>query len=182
MTDRQRRLVKPSLTLRWADRFCLCAWLDCDQDWPCCLVEVMPLPAVRLTQWMKLQFLIRSVFCKNLTTRPCTHQRIRFVNLSFSFPATVTNVSCGNYVFSNRAQYAVIRRSLILPAWLKFSCRPQSHICACTALTYRIYFRRAFPLGSGYILFRKGVCKMLDNAEIIYKQLCKSSFTLKMMR
>lgn len=182
MTDRQRRLLKPSLTLRRADSFCLCACLDCDQDWPCCLIEVMPLPAVPLTQWMKLRFLIGSVFCKNLSTHPCIHQCVRFVNLSFS--AMVTDARCGNDVFSSRAGYAVSRRSLILPAWLKFSCRPQSHICACTALTYRIYFRCAFPLGCSHILFKPGLCKTLDNAEIIYKQLCKSSggLILEMMR
>lgn len=140
-------------------------------------------------------YAIASSAADTMNEAPVPHQ-VRFLNTSLSTPthkvcepflfisAMVTNASCGNDVFSNRARYTVICRSLILPARLKFSCRPQSHICACTALTYRIYFRRAFPLGCGHILLRRGVCKMLDNGEIIYKQLCKSSgcLTLEMMR
>lgn len=119
---------------------------------------------------------IRSVLERNLTfTKVCEP----FLSVS----QTHSKCLLWNDVLSN-STYAVGRRSLILPAWLKFFCRPQSHIFTCSALIYGIYFKRVFPLGWCHILFGRGLCKTADNAEIIFKQLCKSreDLTLEMMR
>ncbi len=181
MTDRQRRLVKPTLTLRRADSFCLCAWLDCDQDWPRCLVEVI---CHRQQCGWHNEWSSSSSSGQVPPHVPVYTDTQGLWTFPFHFwqwwPMLAVEMMClviGHGTLSSAGVWSCQRDS-------SFPAGHSPTFVHVLHLLIGIYFRRTFPLGCGHILLRRGVCKMLDNAEIIYKHLCKSRgcLTLEMMR